>query len=67
VDDFSREAIEQLKNGAAPLKTQLNDWAIFDDLVYYKGKLAIPQMTPYDDNWLEQHTTYRDIMDIMEL
>jgi len=37
-----REAIEQLKNGTAPLKMQLNDWASSDDLVYYKGKLAIP-------------------------
>jgi len=41
-DPEALEAFKALKHGFAPMKMQLQDWDMFNDLLYYKGKLVIP-------------------------
>ena len=41
-DPEALEAFKALKHGFAPMKMQLQDWDMFDNLLYYKGKLVIP-------------------------
>src|SRR5882672_5078827 len=42
MDPEALEAFKAFTHGFAPMKTQLQDWDMFDDLLYYKGKLVIP-------------------------
>uniref|UniRef100_A0A0W0GE77 Reverse transcriptase RNase H-like domain-containing protein n=1 Tax=Moniliophthora roreri TaxID=221103 RepID=A0A0W0GE77_MONRR len=46
LDDFHKSALEQLLHqGVPPIKSALSDWRIDDDLLFYKGKIYIPNDT----------------------
>jgi len=45
-DLMALEVFKGLKHGFAPIRSKLTDWAGYDDLLYYQGKLVIPNDIP---------------------
>ena len=45
-DPMALEAFKGLKHGFAPIRSKLTDWAEYNDLLYYQGKLVVPNDIP---------------------
>ena len=45
-DSMALEVFKGLKHGFAPIHSRLTDWAEYDDLLYYQGKLVVPNDIP---------------------